>query len=458
MNSSPIEALIYSAYCTKLYSISLTMEKPYNKHLKIKLLQFAACLAILFAANSLAAAAPLSLADSASKVKKENPTNTVKTSQAAPAVKVSEILAFQVDTIAPSDKDAEKKAATLSENNKVLITISNPKDLLNSRPTDKSELILYADGFPLKGMNTEYFNEISKQYMNDTSKHWPATMQIPFIFSRDTSSQDAWNAIFKLASWEKNHVKVKISLGWSGMFPLEVKGDLNTSTTILFYKEWKFVGICFLYLLLLFTFVWLCKTTGLIRDPDLTNSGKGPFSLAQTQLAFWTVIVIGGFIYICVLTRSTDSLNKSILLLLGISGGTTGVAGYIDYYKKTTLAQAQANAPAQTAAAQAAAANNPDQPAPAVAPAVTLPANTLKEHKTFLKDILSDGVNISMQRTQTAAWNLVLGIYFLWYVVTNKSMPEFSDTLLVLTGVSSALYVGSKGTESPSTPPAPKVN
>jgi hypothetical protein len=66
-----------------------------------------------------------------------------------------------------------------------------------------------------------------------------------------------------------------------------------------------------------------------------------------------------------------------------------------------------------------------------------------------LEDILSDGVNLSVQRTQVVLWNLVLGIYFIWYVISNKSMPVFDNTLLILAGVSSVLYLSSKGPENP---------
>ncbi|MBC8051662.1 MAG: hypothetical protein H7Y13_01215 [Sphingobacteriaceae bacterium] len=55
-------------------------------------------------------------------------------------------------------------------------------------------------------------------------------------------------------------------------------------------------------------------------------------------------------------------------------------------------------------------------------------------------------------------WNLVFGIYFISFTIDNKTMPVFSDTLLVLAGVSSTFYLGSKipeNTNAAPTPPPP---
>ena len=333
----------------------------------------------------------------------------------------SEILDLRIEEIAPTDTTVFKKEPVIYVDYKISVLISNPKDFLLQRPYDKSDLILYADGFPLKGMNSDYFSLVSRQLINDSTKLWPDKLWIPFIFKRDSTNREAWNSIFHLARWNKSQISFKLSIGWSGMFPITSidYNKVNTKVTLIFYNSKVFWSLIFCYFVFILLFVYLCHSTGLIRDPDLNN--KGPYSLAQTQLAFWTVIIIGGFIYLIILTGLTDSLNDSILLLLGISGGTTGVASFIDYYKKQS--------------------NNRTDPTAA-----------LKTHRTFLLDILSDGFNVSVQRTQTVMWNLVLGLYFIWYVITNKSMPTFSNTLLLVAGVSSVLYLGSKAPENPISP------
>jgi hypothetical protein len=230
--------------------------------------------------------------------------------------------------------------------------------------------------------------------------------------------------MFHLARWNHNHLQFKLSAGWEGMFPLDSATDrVNTNIDLEFCNPIVFWILILFYLVLISFFVYLCHSTGLIREPDKVNANPGPYSLSQSQLAFWTVIILGGFVYLIILTGLTDSLNDTALLLLGISGGTTGAASFIDYFKKQSTTKA--NQPVHH-----------------------------KKHRSFIFDILSDGVNISVQRTQTVMWNLVLGAYFLWHVVTSKSMPVFSNTLLLLAGVSSLLYLGSKGPENPNMLPA----
>ncbi|MDB5286711.1 MAG: hypothetical protein JWR05_1660 [Mucilaginibacter sp.] len=309
--------------------------------------------------------------------------------------------------------------------NIIRVTVSNPKGLLSQRPSDNSQLMLYAEGFPLKGMITSYYSEMSSQDMNN--RLWPDTLDIPFVFKKDSTNKDAWNRLFHMAHWNQNKIKFKLSIGWSGMFPINYAKSIkpNTKLTLVFYESRVFYILLLLYVCFIVLFILVCHKTGLIRDPDNIGHLPGPYSLAQTQLAFWTVIVIGGFGYLILLTGLSDSLNDSILMLLGISGGTTGLASFIDYYKKKTVSTV------------AAATGTPVQ------------SISIKMHRSFLEDILSDGTNLSVQRTQVVLWNFVLGVYFIWYVINNKSMPVFDNTLLILAGVSSVLYLSSKGPENP---------
>jgi hypothetical protein len=362
----------------------------------------------------------------------------------------SEIVGIQIDQISLPVTPSNKQ---IRVDNKVLLLISNPQDFLLQRPTDRSDLILYADGFPLKGITSTYFSQMSAQDAKDTLKIWPVQMWIPFMFKRDSTTKDAWNSLFRLAHWNKNQISFNVSLGWAGMFPLSnINEKLNTRVTLLFYYTQIFWVLLFLYFVLICYFIWFCHSSGLIRDPDLIDKNKmGPYSLSQTQLAFWTVIIIGGFIYLIILTGLCDSLNDSCLLLLGISGGTTGIASFIDYYKKQSASQ---QPPAEAAPVLGNQANPEAQENPAPQGDRPIQAVSYKIHRSFILDILSDGINVSVQRTQITLWNLVLGIYFVWYVISNKSMPIFSNTLLMLAGVSSLLYLTGKAPENP-TPKKP---
>lgn len=322
------------------------------------------------------------------------------------------------------------KNQNIKANYIIKIRISHPKEFLEQRPQDNTKLVLYADGVALSGMTTDYFTGLGANYIKDRSKYLADKQWITFIFTRDSTTKNAWNSLFKLTDWKSNKAEFDLSLGWEGMFPLSyaAKVAMQHKITLVYYPTYIFYPLCILYLIFLIIFIDRCKKTGLIREPDKIRPGQhGPYSLAQTQLAFWTVIISGGFIYLILLTGLADAINDSCLILLGITGSTTGIAGFIDFTKKQSQDGLLNTAPV-----------------------------FIKPHKDFLTDITSDGVNISVQRTQTILWNFILGIYFIWYVVSNKSMPVFDNILLLLAGVSSLMYLTSKGAENPQ-PSAPST-
>ncbi len=324
-----------------------------------------------------------------------------------------QIIDLKVKKFDTSAVNSKSKNNPIYVNNLLLVRITNPRQFLLLRPSDNSKLILYADGLPLEGIYSNRFDKFSRQEVNEGKIYIPDEMEIPFVMRRDSESQNAWKDLYRQTThWYNNNITFHASIGWEGMYPIrERDAKVNTTVTVVFYHPLIFwIWLIFFILFVLF-FIYLSATTDIICEN--CSEGKGAYSLSQTQLVFWTVIVVGAFIYSLILTDLTESLNTSVLMLLGISISTTGVASFIDYYKKT----------------------KPERVIP-------------KKHRSFLFDILSDGDNISVQRTQTAMWNIVFGIYFVIYTINNKTMPVFSETLLVLSGVSSSFYLGSKLVEN----------
>ncbi|MES2266597.1 MAG: hypothetical protein V4520_07540 [Bacteroidota bacterium] len=301
-------------------------------------------------------------------------------------------------------KDSTKTVAFA--NDIILVKLLYPKEFVQSRPTDKSKLMLYANGIELKGISSDLFSQITKeQFITTDTVVW-----IPFKLKRDTTTKDAWDYLYRLSnSFNNNKITVHVTVGWQGMFPVKVlpKDYDRTVLTITYYNIAVFWIMAVAYAGLLVLLGWLIITSDILKEGP-----SGAYSLAQTQLAFWTVLVIAGFVYSLILTDIPSTLNYSILELLGISVLTNGSATYIDYFKKQN--------------------NN---------------AYTPKTHNSFLWDILSDGTSLNMQRFQIFAWNIVLGVYFLIYTFNNKSMPDFPNVLLILAGLSSITYVSAKPTE-----------
>jgi hypothetical protein len=143
---------------------------------------------------------------------------------------------------------------------------------------------------------------------------------------------------------------------------------------------------------------------------------KAPFSLARTQLAFWTVIIFSSFLDLLLQYKNTPGINNVNLILLGIAAGTTATAKVIDDSQKT----------------------NPDlsQDYPS---------------EGFIRDILSDKNGVSIHRLQNVLWTLVVGFIYIRFVAIQSSLPDdtiLTNNLLILMGISTGTYVGLKTTEN----------
>ena len=145
-----------------------------------------------------------------------------------------------------------------------------------------------------------------------------------------------------------------------------------------------------------------------------------PYSLARTQLAVWTVVISCSYIFLAFCGPAVINLGTSptAIALLGISAGTTGVANVIDNSQGTN---AEPNGK-----------RHQDEPS-----------------KGFLIDILSDNNGVSIHRFQNAIWTIVAIAVYVWQICPGQTkLPELDNTLLSLTGISSAAYLGLKMNEN----------
>ncbi|HEY9230564.1 MAG TPA: hypothetical protein VIS78_00400, partial [Blastocatellia bacterium] len=112
-------------------------------------------------------------------------------------------------------------------------------------------------------------------------------------------------------------------------------------------------------------------------------------------------------------------------VLLGISAGQVVGSAAIDAAPPTTAGAA---------------------PPPGGAP----PAPAIAEPTTghWWTDIIMDKQGVSFHRFQNAVWTLVLGIIFIVQVYKVLAMPQFSETLLGLMGISAGTFLGLKINEN----------
>lgn len=181
---------------------------------------------------------------------------------------------------------------------------------------------------------------------------------------------------------------------------------------------WIAVAI-FLLLIIL-----LDKKYYLLRDISIAK--QKTYSYARVQLSWWTIIIISSFIAIFITKGNLPILDSSLIILLGISSGTTGVASIIDVSDRS------------------------------IENAVLIQN---AESENFFLDILSDANGISIHRLQAFLFNLVIGIWVLVMVAKglnactnqtciNSILPIIDPNKLLLLGVSAATYAGLKTNEN----------
>ena len=158
---------------------------------------------------------------------------------------------------------------------------------------------------------------------------------------------------------------------------------------------------------------------------------NAPFNLTKVQFGLWTVIIASVYIYLSLFKGdcADAGINKTALVLMGIFAGTAVASTIIDKNEINDNRPRHQNRPSQG----------------------------------FFIDILSDANGISLHRFQNFAWTVIAIIVYLYKVTLIKTgcdLPELSDTLLALTGISSATYLVMKTKENdpPATQSADQAN
>jgi hypothetical protein len=181
------------------------------------------------------------------------------------------------------------------------------------------------------------------------------------------------------------------------MSPLQIKYVSSTSIAISLLFVMAIVAL----------FVVLAVKTNLIRIGD----DDSPFSLALTQLSFWTIVVASSFIYIWIVTEELPPITGSTLILLSVSALTTAGSRLVDI--------------------------RTDKKGPVTAKSVS-----------FMEDILRDELGYSVHRAQMFMWTAIMGIVFVSNVIRFQQIPQLDESLLALMGISSTAYVGLKTMEN----------
>ena len=331
-----------------------------------------------------------------------------------------------------------------------------------ARTNDVSKLVPYLNGRAIRGDYPEEIH-VSKNHVH-------------FHLHITPENRDAW--VDLLGEPPGTVRPVAFSVGLENHSPFDSVFDQNNRIPLTVISPFYGVVALIVVLVTLALFVWLARTTNLIREPgDCPVPGKlRPYNLGRTQMAFWFFLIYVSYLVIWLVTDALDTITPSLLGLMGISAGTALGEALIDSGKETTnenqrrdltaekqsLEQSILALQTQLDSLNAKAALTPEDLSNRDSlnqqlqdartrlaqvnqqiPALT-PVGVVGVSRGLIADILSDSSGYSFHRFQIFAWTIVLGIMFMSAVYNNLTMPEFSATLLGLMGISSGTYIGFK--------------
>jgi hypothetical protein len=278
--------------------------------------------------------------------------------------------------------------ATIKLRHELTLRVSNLAEW-TAQHNSPWDLILYLNGQPFPGLHPISI---------DSQKN-----ELTFRLKRTSETAATWNDLMtRQNNWKLKGIlqEVQPSVGLTAGTASQTK-----ATCELVFLSWVWVLVCFGFALCtLVALLVLSRRTALLR-----NGADGPFSLARTQMAIWTWLIINSYFALYVMTWDPGvDIPVSVLGLLGISTGTSLAAGLVDQASGGTQGPAS---------------------------------------KGFWKDI-TGGDSISLHRMQLIAWTVVLVFVFVVQVVTKLTIPDFNPTLLGLLGLSAGTYVGFKFPEN----------
>ncbi len=196
----------------------------------------------------------------------------------------------------------------------------------------------------------------------------------------------------------------------------------------------------------------------LVKSPSALRDEKGGYySLGKSQMAFWGLLVALAFAGIWFVTGTMEHIPDQVLILIGISGATglssvvigenkkSTNASKIEVHRKNLRDEQKLLETRKKDDANAFTQGNKERLEEINAEISELSQQPAAVHSAgFWRDICNDGNGLSFHRLQVVIWTIILGVVFIVDVSEVISMPEFSNTLLMLMGISSGTYLGFK--------------
>ena len=257
---------------------------------------------------------------------------------------------------------------------------------------DPQKLVLFLNGRALKGLYPEQVNLAANKLL--------------FHLRRTPEARVVWNDLFH-EPVPSRPVSLSVGLVEKGAFDTVLDYEHPATLTVVPTRVTIIAVASFVAALALF--FYLARTTNIMRlaaGGDVSNQPR-PFSLGRVQLAFWFFIIFASYVYLWLITGDFDTIGPSHLALAGISGVTAFGAEVVD------RRDAGADALSQMTSSQG-----------------------------FFADLLTGTSGYRFHCFQICAWTVLLGLIFIITVYQDLVMPPFGPTLVGLSGMSAATYLG----------------
>ena len=284
---------------------------------------------------------------------------------------------------------------------------------------ENETIVMWIDGRPMPGVDG--VRSATADGKTTLSFYWDE--RLPSL----AQSKESWMRILRHPFSKQN---VEVSAGPLAGPPLP--SQIQAFPIRRISERGVYVWIAFFILSIVA--LWLAdRQWNILREEGEVDpkAGRRAFSLARTQMTFWTFVIAMSVSGIWLVTWNEDVLNPSVLLLLGIATGTTLGAIVVDGSKKESARNTLLVTPGVQADAIAEANKT-----------LTTPTS-----ENFFLDLISDRDGPSISRVQMLLFTLILMGIFVVETIRTLVMPEFSATMLGLMGISSAGYVALKGPE-----------
>jgi hypothetical protein len=310
---------------------------------------------------------------------------------------------------------------------------------------DRSKLILFVNGVPLTGVNALFTGQPNV---------------VRFYVHYERGSESAWKVLLHEPKfpWQQKPI-VPVSFGPEGGLPF------NTTVSMqLGYFDNAWFWIWLVSPVAILALICGCRSALKVPVAPVFDADASPstccttlvmrYSLSRVQLAFWLLIILPAYFFVCILTWQTSLINTSIILLLGVSGATALGSAVVDAGKAPAASEGESSSSDDQKrkteiedAARVRAAAKVKRWVEWKTKHQRLPRG-IRGLAALLKDILSDEnadiPGVEIHRLQNALWTLALGAVFVRTVWNSLTLQEFDANLVLLMGVSSATFLTMK--------------